>query len=151
MQTTSAAIEHVGGAQRGKAIIILNPAEPPLIMRDTVLCLTDRLDAGMCDKIRASIDEMVAEVAGYVPGYRLKQEVQFSDRSASDDVHTLNPDLQPADRTQVSVFLEVEGAAHYLPAYAGNLDIMTSAALRVAERLAAGEPTHRTQPTEGLR
>ncbi|HEY9263522.1 MAG TPA: acetaldehyde dehydrogenase (acetylating) [Mycobacterium sp.] len=150
-ETTSAAIEHVGGAQRGKAIIILNPADPPLIMRDTVLCLTNRLDAGMQDKIRTSIDEMVAEVAGYVPGYRLKQQVQFRDRSASEDVRTLNPDLQPADRTQVSVFLEVEGAAHYLPAYAGNLDIMTSAALRVAERLAAGDPTRRTQPTEGLR
>ncbi|MEU2004556.1 acetaldehyde dehydrogenase (acetylating) [Rhodococcus sp. NPDC019627] len=150
-ETTSAAIELVGGAQRGKAIIVLNPAEPPLIMRDTVLCLTDRLDSGMRDKICASIDEMVAEVAGYVPGYRLKQQVQFSDRTASDDVRTLNPDLQPADRTQVSVFLEVEGAAHYLPAYAGNLDIMTSAALRVAERLAAVELTNRIQPTEGLR
>lgn len=150
-ETTSAAIEHVGGAQRGKAIIILNPAEPPLIMRDTVLCLTDRLDAGMQDKIRASIDDMVAEVAGYVPGYRLKQEVQFSDRSAADDLRTLNPDPQPADRTQVSVFLEVEGAAHYLPAYAGNLDIMTSAALRVAERLAARESTNHDQTTEGIR
>ncbi len=150
-ETTSAAIEQVGGAHRGKAIIVLNPADPPLIMRDTVLCLTDRLDSGMRDKICASIDEMVAEVAGYVPGYRLKQQVQFGDRPASDDVRTLNPDLQPADRTQVSVFLEVEGAAHYLPAYAGNLDIMTSAALRVAERIAAGELTNRIQPTEGLR
>lgn len=149
-ETTSAAIEQVGGAQRGKAIIVLNPAEPPLIMRDTVLCLTDRLDAGMQDKVRASVEEMVAEVASYVPGYRLKQDVQFSDRPGSDDLHTLNPELQPADRTQVSVFLEVEGAAHYLPAYAGNLDIMTSAALRVAERLAASELADRTPTTEGI-
>jgi acetaldehyde dehydrogenase len=138
-QTTKAAIEQVGGAAAGKAIIVLNPAEPPLIMRDTVLCLTDRLgDAGR-ERVRRSVAGMVAQVAAYVPGYRLKQQVQFSDRGAAEDLRTLNPDLAPGARTQVSVFLEVEGAAHYLPAYAGNLDIMTSAALRVAERLAARE------------
>jgi acetaldehyde dehydrogenase len=136
-ETTKAAIEQVGGAAVGKAIIVLNPAEPPLIMRDTVLCLTDRLDEAGRGRVRRSVEEMVAEVAAYVPGYRLKQQVQFGDRGAEEDLRTLNPDLAPADRTQVSVFLEVEGAAHYLPAYAGNLDIMTSAALRVAERLAA--------------
>lgn len=149
-ETTSAAIEQVGGAQRGKAIIVLNPAEPPLIMRDTVLCLTDRLDTGMRDKIRSSIEDMVAEVATYVPGYRLKQDVQFSERPMSEDLHTLNPDLVPADRHQVSVFLEVEGAAHYLPAYAGNLDIMTSAALQVAERIATGEIATRNRTTTGI-
>ncbi|MEU6729353.1 acetaldehyde dehydrogenase (acetylating) [Nonomuraea wenchangensis] len=127
-ETTSAAIESVGGAARGKAIIILNPADPPLIMRDTVFCLTGDADH---DAIRASVEEMVAEVAKYVPGYRLKQDVQFT--PIDEPVTTLTS--EPVT-TRVSVFLEVEGAAHYLPAYAGNLDIMTSAALRVAERIA---------------
>jgi acetaldehyde dehydrogenase len=136
-ETTKAAIEQVGGAARGKAIIILNPADPPLVMRDTVLCLTDRLDAGLKEKVVDSVGQMVADVAVYVPGYRLKQDVQFRDVEADEPMHTLNPDLSPAPRTQVSVFLEVEGAGHYLPAYAGNLDIMTSAALRVAESLAS--------------
>jgi len=132
-ETTAAAIEAVGGARRGKAIIILNPAEPPLLMRDTVICLIGDADQ---DKIRASIADMVAAVAQYVPGYRLKQEVQFAPVGPDEPVHTLLPaDGEPAT-TRVSVFLEVEGAAHYLPAYAGNLDIMTSAALRVAERMA---------------
>ncbi|HEV7965852.1 MAG TPA: acetaldehyde dehydrogenase (acetylating) [Actinoplanes sp.] len=132
-ETTAAAIQAVGGAARGKAIIILNPAEPPLIMRDTVLCLIGDADH---DAIRASVADMVAEVARYVPGYRLKQDVQFSPVAADEPVHTLLPaDTGPAI-TRVSVFLEVEGAGHYLPAYAGNLDIMTSAAIRVAERIA---------------
>ncbi|MCK8647131.1 acetaldehyde dehydrogenase (acetylating) [Mycobacterium colombiense] len=137
-ETTAAAIEAVGGAARGKAIIILNPADPPMIMRDTVLCLTDRLDAGQRSKIRVSVEQMLADVAAYVPGYRLKQQVQFSDLDATaDKTRTLNPDLHSARHTQVSVFLEVEGAAHYLPAYAGNLDIMTSAALQVADTIAS--------------
>jgi acetaldehyde dehydrogenase len=136
-ETTKAAIEQVGGAAVGKAIIVLNPADPPLIMRDTVLCLTDRLDDSAREKVTASIEQMIADVAAYVPGYRLKQHVQFRDLDPDEATHTLNPDLAPGDHTQVSVFLEVEGAAHYLPAYAGNLDIMTSAALRVAETLAA--------------
>ncbi|MEU9456178.1 acetaldehyde dehydrogenase (acetylating) [Streptomyces sp. NPDC048277] len=133
-ETTAGAIERVGGARRGKAVIVLNPAEPPLIMRDTVYCLIGDADH---DAIRASVAEMVAAVAEYVPGYRLKQEVQFTPVAAGDPVHTLLPDdVSETPATKVSVFLEVEGAAHYLPAYAGNLDIMTSAALRVAERIA---------------
>ncbi|MEU3615354.1 acetaldehyde dehydrogenase (acetylating) [Streptomyces sp. NPDC006872] len=138
-ETTSGAIEKVGGARRGKAIIVLNPAEPPLIMRDTVYCLIG--DDADHDTIRASVEEMVAAVAEYVPGYRLKQKVQFTPIPDGDPVHTLLPDGDASSATtKVSVFLEVEGAAHYLPAYAGNLDIMTSAALRVAERI-AGRPT----------
>ncbi|GGM56145.1 acetaldehyde dehydrogenase 2 [Micromonospora sonchi] len=132
-ETTAHAIETVGGAGRGKAIIVLNPAEPPLIMRDTVLCLIGDADH---DAIRTSVEDMVAEVAGYVPGYRLKQQVQFTPVAADEPVHTLLPEGAGPVTTKVSIFLEVEGAAHYLPAYAGNLDIMTSAALRVGERLA---------------
>ncbi len=137
-ETTSSAIMHVGGARRGKAIIILNPAEPPLIMRDTVLCLVDAPDPATHDRIRSSVAQMVEEVAAYVPGYRLKQDVQVTEVSDGQPVETLLADGETQRPThQVSVFLEVEGAAHYLPAYAGNLDIMTSAALRVAERIAA--------------
>jgi acetaldehyde dehydrogenase len=132
-ETTSHAIEAVGGAERGKAVIILNPAEPPLIMRDTVLALVDAPDESTHDAIRASVAEMVEQVAAYVPGYRLKQEVQVVPVPADQPVHTLTE--RPVTH-QVSVFLEVEGAAHYLPAYAGNLDIMTSAALRMAEAMA---------------
>jgi acetaldehyde dehydrogenase len=132
-ETTSGAIEKVGGARRGKAIIVLNPAEPPLIMRDTVYCLIGDADH---EAIRASVEEMVAAVAEYVPGYRLKQQVQFTPVAEDLPVHTLLTGDASEARTKVSVFLEVEGAAHYLPAYAGNLDIMTSAALRVAERIA---------------
>jgi acetaldehyde dehydrogenase len=150
-ETTRDAIEQVGGAARGKAIIVLNPAEPPLIMRDTVQCLTDRLDATAREKVAASIEEMVAAVSAYVSGYRLKQAVQFTDLDAAEPVHTLNPDLGPGERTQVSVFLEVEGAAHYLPAYAGNLDIMTSAALRVGERIAERLASGRVQHPETTR
>ncbi|WP_311196955.1 acetaldehyde dehydrogenase (acetylating) [Rugamonas apoptosis] len=129
-ETTSKAIEQVGGAQKGKAIIILNPAEPPLIMRDTVYCMTE-LDADQ-EAIRQSVNDMADAVRQYVPGYRLKQEVQF-DRYENG----LNlPGIGKQSGLKVSVFLEVEGAAHYLPAYAGNLDIMTSAALKTAERLA---------------
>ena len=103
-------------------------------MRDTVYCLIGEADH---DAIRASVEEMVAAVAEYVPGYRLKQKVQFTPVPDGDPVHTLLSDGDTsAATTKVSVFLEVEGAAHYLPAYAGNLDIMTSAALRVAERIA---------------
>ncbi|MGW3133331.1 acetaldehyde dehydrogenase (acetylating) [Streptomyces sp. NPDC001076] len=134
-ETTSAAIRKVGGAARGKAIIILNPAEPPLIMRDTVHCLVSDADT---DRITASIEEMAERVRTYVPGYRLKQQVQYQPVAADDPLRGLLP---PMERTRqalrVSVFLEVEGAAHYLPKYAGNLDIMTSAALRTGERMAA--------------
>ncbi|WP_296602223.1 acetaldehyde dehydrogenase (acetylating) [Nocardioides sp.] len=136
--TTSHAIQAVGGAERGKAIIILNPAEPPLIMRDTVFCLVDGAE-GREAEITASVGKMVDDVAAYVPGYRLKQRVLVSPISSDQPVETLlaHPG-RPRPTHQVSVFLEVEGAAHYLPAYAGNLDIMTSAALQVAERIALG-------------
>jgi len=136
-ETTSHAIESVGGAERGKAVIILNPAEPPLIMRDTVFCLVDAPDADTHDRIRPSVTKTVADVAAYVPGYRLKQDVQIDPIPADQPVHTLLAEGSHARPThRVSVFLEVEGAAHYLPAYAGNLDIMTSAGLQVAERIA---------------
>jgi acetaldehyde dehydrogenase len=131
-ETTSKAIEVVGGARRGKAVMILNPAEPPLIMRDTVYCLCEGADEGA---IRISIEQMVAEVQSYVPGYRLKQAVQFERIGHNERLFI--PEMGEAFAgLKVSVFLEVEGAAHYLPAYAGNLDIMTSAALRTAERIA---------------
>ncbi|MDF1802078.1 acetaldehyde dehydrogenase (acetylating) [Thalassovita sp.] len=131
-ETTAHAIQAVGGAGRGKAIIILNPAEPPMIMRDTVYCLCDEADT---DEIRKSVHQMVEDVQSYVPGYRLKQEVQFEHIGSNDPLHI--PEMG-GDFTglKVSIFLEVEGAAHYLPAYAGNLDIMTSAAMKTAERLA---------------
>ena len=136
-ETTSAAIVTVGGAERGKAIIVLNPADPPLIMRDTVFALVTAPDPASHEQIRQSVDKMVADVAAYVPGYRLKQEVQISEIAADQPVGTLLAEGSRRPTHQVSVFLEVEGAAHYLPAYAGNLDIMTSAALQVAERIAA--------------
>jgi acetaldehyde dehydrogenase len=132
-ETTASAIESVGGARRGKAVIILNPAEPAMIMRDTVFCLVDAASPALQREIVASVERMVAEVSRYVPGYRLKQAVQIT--PVGDRPRTLLRD-EPVSH-QVSVLLEVEGAAHYLPAYAGNLDIMTSAALRVGERIAA--------------
>ena len=130
-ETTSRAIVEVGGAKHGKAIIVLNPAEPPLIMRDTVYCLSATADTAA---IEASVEAMVAEVQAYVPGYRLKQMVQFE--RIGDNKPLRIPGIE-GEQTglKVGVFLEVEGAAHYLPAYAGNLDIMTSAALKTAERL----------------
>ncbi|MTE15285.1 acetaldehyde dehydrogenase (acetylating) [Nocardia aurantiaca] len=137
-ETTSHAIEAVGGAAKGRAIIVLNPAEPPLIMRDTVLALIGDPDPATHAAVRDSIEAMVAEVAVYVPGYRLEHAVQITPVVPDAPLHTLAGEVVVTH--QVSVFLEVEGAAHYLPAYAGNLDIMTSAALRVAERIAAGTP-----------
>jgi acetaldehyde dehydrogenase len=135
-ETTARAIETVGGAAKGKAIIILNPAEPPLIMRDTVCCLTDEADPGA---IEAAVDEMVKRVQAYVPGYRLKQRVQFDHI----DLPVLVPGVGRKTGLKTTILLEVEGAAHYLPAYAGNLDIMTSAALvcaeQVVESMAAGK------------
>ncbi|WP_374531017.1 acetaldehyde dehydrogenase (acetylating) [Novosphingobium sp.] len=132
-ETTSQAIMDVGGATRGKAIIVLNPAEPPLIMRDTVYCLCDDADQ---DAIRQSVHDMVAEVQSYVPGYRLKQAVQFEHIGSNRPLRIPEMDGEFTG-LKVSVFLEVEGAAHYLPAYAGNLDIMTSAAMKTAEKIAA--------------
>jgi acetaldehyde dehydrogenase len=144
-ETTSQAIVDVGGATRGKAIIILNPAEPPLIMRDTVYCLAEDGDR---DAIAKSVEDMVAEVQTYVPGYRLKQAVQFESIGSNKPLHI--PEMAEMGKTdftglKVSVFLEVEGAAHYLPAYAGNLDIMTSAAMKTAEKIAARMHAKETQ------
>ncbi len=130
-ETTSKAIEVIGGAAKGKAIIIMNPAEPPLIMRDTVYVLSAAADEAA---VAASVEEMVQAVQAYVPGYRLKQQVQFDVIPESAPLNI--PGLGRFSGLKTSVFLEVEGAAHYLPAYAGNLDIMTSAALATAERMA---------------
>jgi acetaldehyde dehydrogenase len=113
-QTTAEALSKIGGANRGKAIIILNPAEPPIIMRNTVYALVEELDQ---ERIRESIQKMVDTVQQYVPGYRLKAPPIFDDN-------------------RVTVLLEIEGAGDYLPKYAGNLDIMTSAAVRVGEEFA---------------
>ncbi|MEO6116676.1 MAG: acetaldehyde dehydrogenase (acetylating) [Pseudolysinimonas sp.] len=134
-ETTSAAIEKVGGAARGKAIIVLNPAEPPMIMRDTVQVLTSRLNDATKKAVVDSVEAQVARVSEYVPGYRLKQAVQFLDQNSEFDVLVPEDRVQRDGYTRVSVFLEVEGAAMYLPSYAGNLDIMTSAAVRTAERV----------------
>jgi len=131
-ETTSKAIQLLGGAERGKAIIILNPAEPPLIMRDTVIVLSQ---GGSREAIEASVREMEKTVQSYVPGYRLKQAVQFEDISHNEPVNV--PGVGPSHGLKTTIFLEVEGAAHYLPAYAGNLDIMTSAALVSADAWAA--------------
>ncbi|WOH37490.1 acetaldehyde dehydrogenase (acetylating) [Thalassotalea fonticola] len=135
-QTTSQAIEQVGGAAKGKAIIIMNPAEPPMMMRDTVLVLSELPeDAGTSEaEIQASVEQMVAKVQSYVPGYRLKQHVQFERFEKDAPLHI--PGYGDFAGLKSSVFIEVEGAAHYLPAYAGNLDIMTSAAQGTAERIA---------------
>jgi acetaldehyde dehydrogenase len=134
-ETTSRALEAVGGAARGKAVIVLNPADPPLMMRNTVYCLVD----GDCDHdaIEASVLAQVDAVSAYVPGYRLKQKVQFETFSQTNPLHI--PETGKFWGTRVTAFLEVTGAAHYLPDYAGNLDIMTSAALATAERLAGGD------------
>ena len=130
-ETTSKAIEVIGGAAKGKAIIVMNPAEPPLMMRDTVYVLSEAADQA---SVEASIERMAQAVQAYVPGYRLKQKVQFDVISA--DAPLLIPGHGHFSGLKTTVFLEVEGAAHYLPAYAGNLDIMTSAALATAERMA---------------
>ncbi len=130
-ETTSRGIEQVGGAALGKAIIILNPAEPPMLMRDTVVTLSTGADEAA---IAAAVEAMVAKVNAYVPGYRLKQRVQFERFGANNPVRIPGHGIFEGIKT--TVFLEVEGAAHYLPAYAGNLDIMTSAALATAERIA---------------
>jgi acetaldehyde/propanal dehydrogenase len=124
-RTTARGIEKVGGARKGKAIIILNPAEPPLIMRDTIYCLTEQVPDQ--PRITASVHAMMAEVQKYVPGYRLKNGPIF-------------------DGNRVSIYLEVEGLGDYLPKYAGNLDIMTAAALRTAEMIAEEISSGRFQP-----
>jgi acetaldehyde dehydrogenase len=130
-ETTSRGIETVGGAAKGKAIIILNPAEPPMIMRDTVFTLSSGATE---EQIEASIEAMVKKVQQYVPGYRLKQKVQFERFGSNNPVSI--PGVGTFEGIKTSVFLEVEGAAHYLPSYSGNLDIMTSAGLKTAEKIA---------------
>lgn len=130
-ETTARAIEKVGKADKGKAIIILNPAEPPLVMRDTVYTLSEQADREI---IRKSIEEMVKTVQGYVPGYSLHQEVQFEDIPEDKPVFIEGLGFRYGLKT--SVFLKVTGAGHYLPSYAGNLDIMTSAAKAVGEQMA---------------
>jgi acetaldehyde dehydrogenase len=135
-RTTARGLERVGGARKGKAIIVLNPAEPPLVMRNTVFCLAEQGDPAAIER---SVQQMVADVRAYVPGYHLKQDVQFDTVSEAKPVRIVD-DRGATVFTRghkVSVFLEIEGAGHYLPKYAGNLDIMTSAALRTGERLAA--------------
>lgn len=135
-ETTATALQAVGGATRGKAVMILNPADPPILMRNTVYCLVDG-DVNHAD-IEQSITDMADRVNEYVPGYRLKQRVQFETFSAQSPLHI--PETGKFTGTRVTTMLEVTGAAHYLPAYAGNLDIMTSAAKATAERIA----THTT-------
>jgi len=132
IETTATALRVVGGAQRSKTVMILNPADPPILMRNTVYCLVE----GDCDHaaIDASITAMVNEVQRYVPGYKLKQPVQFESFDADNPLHI--PETGKFIGTRVTAMLQVTGAADYLPAYAGNLDIMTSAALATAERVA---------------
>ncbi|CAM5654726.1 acetaldehyde dehydrogenase 1 [Streptomyces spiroverticillatus] len=124
-RTTSRGIEEIGGARRGKAIIILNPADPPVIMRDTVFCAIPE-DADR-EAIIASVKQVAEDVAAYVPGYRLRTEPQFDEPSAMN-----------GGMARVAIFLEVEGAGDFLPPYAGNLDIMTAAATKVGEEFAKG-------------
>jgi len=128
-ETTAKAIEVVGGAAKGKAIIVLNPAEPPMVMRDTVFTLSEQADR---QEIVNSIHAMVQEVQKYVPGYQLHQEVQFEDINTPVFIEGVGF----VSGLKTTVLLKVVGAGHYLPEYAGNLDIMTSAALATAERMA---------------
>lgn len=126
-RTTAGAVEKIGGAKKGKAIIVINPAEPPLIMRDTIHCLT--VDTPKVAEIEASVDAMIKEVQKYVPGYKLVN----------------GPVI---DGNRVSIFMEVEGLGDYLPKYAGNLDIMTAAAARTAEMFAQEILAGRFEPAE---
>jgi acetaldehyde dehydrogenase len=122
-RTTARALEEIGGADRGKAIIILNPADPPILMRNTVFCALP--EGSDHEAVLTSVEQMVADVAAYVPGYRLKNRPVIED----------GPFATPGGAVphRVVVLLEVEGAGDYLPTYAGNLDIMTAAAVRVGE------------------
>ena len=122
-KTTSRGVETIGGAKRGKAIIVLNPADPPMIMRDTIFCAIPE-DADTA-AITESVHRMVAAVQEYVPGYRLLNEPQFDP-----------PSVVSGGLAKVSIFVEVEGAGDYLPPYAGNLDIMTAAAAKVGAEAA---------------
>ncbi|MBU0823642.1 MAG: acetaldehyde dehydrogenase (acetylating) [Alphaproteobacteria bacterium] len=130
-RTTARGVEVVGGAERGKAIIILNPAEPPMIMRDTVFTLSAIADE---DAVRTSVASMVEAVQRYVPGYRLKQEVQF-ERYGSNRPLAI-PGQEDFVGLKTSIYLEVEGAGDYLPSYSGNLDIMTASAQATGNAIA---------------
>ncbi|EPG73785.1 acetaldehyde dehydrogenase (acetylating) [Leptospira fainei serovar Hurstbridge str. BUT 6] len=130
-ETTSRALELVGGAKKGKSIIVMNPAEPPPLMRDTIYVLSKIGDQG---KIEESIQDMVALVHRYVPGYRLKQKVLFDIIPENKPLRI--PGVGTLSGLKTTIFIEVEGAAHYLPSFAGNLDIMTSAALATGEKIA---------------
>ncbi|MEU5293836.1 acetaldehyde dehydrogenase (acetylating) [Streptomyces umbrinus] len=144
-ETTSRALREVAGARRSKAVIVLNPAEPPLLMRNTVYCLVE----GDCDHtaIENSVLAMAEKVHAYVPGYRLKQRVQFDTYGPDNPLRI--PQTGEFTGTKVTVMLEVTGAADYLPAYAGNLDIMTSAAVAAAERIAQhARHAHRAQDAQ---
>ena len=131
-ETTGRALREVAGADTAKAVIVLNPADPPVVMRNTVFCVVEDATAGTLGAIEDSVRQTVRDVQEYVPGYELVQDVQF------DALHEVwMPHLgRHVTGTQVTCFLQVRGAGHYLPEYAGNLDIMTSAALRTAERMA---------------
>ncbi len=131
-ETTSSALCTVGGAQRARAVMVLNPADPPVLMRNTVHCLVD----GDVDHeaVEQSVQAMVDKVAAYVPGYRLKQRLQFERFTTHNPLYI--PETGTFTGSRVTALLEVAGAADYLPAYAGNLDIMTSAAKATAERIA---------------
>jgi acetaldehyde dehydrogenase (acetylating) len=133
IETTATALRVVAGAQRSKAVIILNPGDPPILMRNTVYCLVE----GDCEHatIEASIAAMVARVQQYVAGYELKAPLQFETFTADSPLHI--PETGKFIGTRVTAMLQVTGAGHYLPPYAGDLDIMTSAALATAERIAA--------------
>ena len=137
-KTTSRGVEVIGGARRGKAIIILNPADPPMIMRDTIFC--EIPEGANHNAITQSILDVVAEVQTYVPGYRLLNDPQFDE-----------PSVVNGGRHVVTTFIEVEGAGDYLPPYAGNLDIMTAAATKVGEEIAkeaaAADERLREEPT----
>ena len=129
-ETTATGLEVVGGAERGKAIIVLNPAEPPMMMRNTVYTLSEDTDT---EAITESVKKQVEQIKTYVPGYRLKQEIQF--QRIGGNIPLKIPGFGEFVGVKTTVFLEIEGAAHYLPSYAGNLDIMTSSAQKTAERL----------------
>lgn len=132
IESTSAALREVGGARRGKAVLLLSPANPPALMRSTVYCLVDRdLDR---EAVEHDIVDMVEQVSRYVPGYRLKQRVQFERFSIESPLYI--PETGTFMGTRVTVMLEVTGAADHLPAYAGHLDIVTAAAKASAEHIA---------------
>ena len=140
-ETTAAAARVVGGAQRSKAVMLLSPADPPILMRNTVFCLVEGLPGEPADqqRIEADVLAMVDDVRAYVPGYRLKHRVQFETFTATDALYI--PETGKFIGTRVSVLIEIACAGNHLPAHAGNIDIMTSAAVAAAERIAVAHET----------